>query len=80
MRFLGVGDAADLGALYLRLAEEGHDVKVCIGHQICRDTPVAFHPASTIGEPSSTGSGGRRRRLYPVRKCRRGTRRNSRTD
>ena len=32
MRFLGVGDCADLAALYLRLAEEGHEVKVFIGH------------------------------------------------
>ena len=38
MRFLGVGDCADLAALYLRLAEEGHEVKVFIGHSMCRDT------------------------------------------
>ena len=38
MRFLGIGDAADLAALYLRLAEEGHDVKVCIAHPLCQDT------------------------------------------
>ncbi len=38
MRFLGVGDAADLGALYLRLAGEGHDVKVFIGNPLCQDT------------------------------------------
>ncbi len=30
MRFLGVGDYCDLGALYLRLQAEGHDVKVFI--------------------------------------------------
>ena len=38
MRFLGIGDAADLASLYLRLAEEGHDIKICIGNPLCRDT------------------------------------------
>jgi phosphoribosylamine--glycine ligase len=38
MRFLGIGDAADLASLYLRLAGDGHDVKVCIGNPLCRDT------------------------------------------
>jgi len=31
VRFLGVGDCADLAALYLRLVEDGHEVKVFIG-------------------------------------------------
>ena len=38
MRFLGVGDAADLASLYLRLVEEGHEVKVFVGHPLCEDT------------------------------------------
>jgi phosphoribosylamine--glycine ligase len=38
MRFLGIGDDADLSALYLRLADEGHDVKIFIGNPICHDT------------------------------------------
>ena len=37
MRFLGVGDYCDLGALYLRLQAEGHDVKVFISDPLCHD-------------------------------------------
>src|SRR4029450_5174775 len=38
MRFLGIGDAADLGSLYLRLAADGHDVKIYIDNHFCHDT------------------------------------------
>src|SRR5215207_6770324 len=38
MRFLGVGDACELGALYMRLLEEGHDVKVFIQDKACHGT------------------------------------------
>jgi phosphoribosylamine---glycine ligase len=38
MRFLGIGDYCDLGALYLRLIEEGHEVKISIGNPLCRGT------------------------------------------
>ena len=38
MRFIGVGDYCDLGALYLRLIEEGHEVKVSIANPLCRGT------------------------------------------
>jgi phosphoribosylamine---glycine ligase len=38
MRFLGIGDYCDLGALYLRLIEEGHEVKVSIGNPLCNGT------------------------------------------
>jgi phosphoribosylamine--glycine ligase len=38
MRFLGIGDYCDLSALYMRLASEGHDVKIYIGNEFCRST------------------------------------------
>ena len=38
MRFLGVGDYCDLASLYLRLAAEGHEVKVAISEPLCRGT------------------------------------------
>jgi phosphoribosylamine---glycine ligase len=38
MRFIGVGDSCDLGALYLRLVEEGHEVRISIGNPLCRGT------------------------------------------
>jgi phosphoribosylamine--glycine ligase len=44
MRFLGIGDAADLGSLYLRLAADGHDVKICIENPFCRDTLCGLIP------------------------------------
>src|SRR5688500_12444068 len=38
MRFLGIGDYCDLGALYLRLIEEGHEVRISIANPLCRGT------------------------------------------
>jgi phosphoribosylamine--glycine ligase len=38
MRFLGIGDACDLGALYLGLMEEGHEVRIHIAHPLCHGT------------------------------------------
>jgi phosphoribosylamine--glycine ligase len=36
MRFLGIGDYCELASLYLRLATEGHDVKVFISEPLCQ--------------------------------------------
>lgn len=37
MRVLGIGDYCDLAALYLRFADEGHDVKVFVDAPLCRN-------------------------------------------
>jgi phosphoribosylamine---glycine ligase len=38
MRFLGIGECADLADLYLRLIADRHEVKIFIGYPLCRDT------------------------------------------
>jgi phosphoribosylamine--glycine ligase len=44
MRFLGIGDTCDLGSLYLRLIEEGHEVKAFAGDPIAEDTLKGLVP------------------------------------
>jgi phosphoribosylamine---glycine ligase len=38
MRFLGIGDYCDLSSLYMRLIDEGHEVRVYISSPLCVDT------------------------------------------
>ncbi len=44
MRFLGIGDYCDLSALYLRLAAEGHEVRVSISEPQCHGTLAGMVP------------------------------------
>jgi len=46
MRFLGIGDSCDLGALYLRLMAEGHEVRIHIGEKRCQGTLAGMVPRS----------------------------------
>ena len=63
MRFLGIGDYCDLGSLYLRLREEGHEVRVAIENPLCRGTlqgmvDRADDWRSELGWIRSAGTGG----------------------
>src|SRR5918993_254598 len=42
MRFLGIGDTCDLAALYLKLAEDGHEVRVSVTEPMCQDILVGM--------------------------------------
>jgi phosphoribosylamine--glycine ligase len=44
MRFLGVTETCDLGSLYLRLAAEGHDVRIAISEPEARGTLAGMIP------------------------------------
>ena len=44
MRFLGIGDTCDLGSLYIRLAAEGHEVRVAISEPLCHGTLAGMIP------------------------------------
>ena len=66
MRFLGVGDYCDLGALYLRLIEEGHEVKISIANPLCRDTLAGLVEQIADWRAELPGPRGRKRRHHPV--------------
>ena len=42
MRFLGIGDTCDLGSLYRRLVEEGHEVRVSATEPLAEGTLKGF--------------------------------------
>jgi phosphoribosylamine--glycine ligase len=44
MRFLGIGDSCDLGSLYSRLIDDGHEVKVHVDNPLCRGTLAGIVP------------------------------------
>ncbi len=44
MRFLGIGDYCDLSALYLRLTQEGHEVRVFVSEPQCHGTLAGLVP------------------------------------
>jgi phosphoribosylamine--glycine ligase len=52
MRFLGIGDTCDLGALYMRLLADGHEVKVFVGEPLAHGTMAGLveHTSSWQGE------------------------------
>jgi len=52
MRFLGIGDSCDLGALYMRLLADGHEVKVFVAEPLAQGTMAGLveHTSSWEGE------------------------------
>src|ERR1700712_2776142 len=50
MRFLGIGDTCDLGALYQRLISEGHDVRVSVAEPLAQGTMAGLVPHTTNWE------------------------------
>lgn len=44
MRFLGVSETCDLGALYMRLLAEGHEVRVAVSHPLAQGTLAGLVP------------------------------------
>jgi phosphoribosylamine--glycine ligase len=60
MRFLGIGDTCDLGALYMRLLADGHEVKVSVADPLAQGTMAGLveHTAKWENELDWIGSAG----------------------
>ena len=60
MRFLGIGDTCDLGALYMRLLADGHEVKVFVGEPLAQGTMAGLveHTSSWQAELDWIKAGG----------------------
>jgi phosphoribosylamine--glycine ligase len=50
MRFLGIGDTCDLGALYMRLLADGHEVKVSVANPLAQGTMAGLVEHTTSWE------------------------------
>ena len=44
MRFLGIGDTCDLNSLYLRLAADGHEVRIAVTEPLCHGVLAGMVP------------------------------------
>src|SRR5947209_1845967 len=60
MRFLGIGDTCDLGALYMRLLADGHEVKVHVADPLAQSTMAGLveHTPNWENELQWVGSDG----------------------
>jgi phosphoribosylamine--glycine ligase len=60
MRFLGIGDSCDLGALYMRLLADGHEVKVFVKEPLAQGTMAGLveHTSNWEGELDWVGASG----------------------
>src|SRR4051812_19151525 len=60
MRFLGIGDSCDLGALYMRLLADGHEVKVFVKEPLAQGTMAGLveHTSNWESELDWVGASG----------------------
>jgi len=60
MRFLGIGDSCDLGALYMRLLADGHEVKVFVAEPLAQGTMAGLveHTSNWESELDWLGASG----------------------
>ena len=50
MRILGITESCDLGSLYLRLIDEGNEVKVSVSEPLAQGTMAGLVPRVTCWE------------------------------